>query len=97
MNLAVAVEVVEYRVVPFRSGVRPTLRARIVEPSADVKTWRGRPREDQLKRALQSKNVGRTRRCLKDAVRGRGSGSMPTSTAQPSPRAGEGEKASTGG
>jgi hypothetical protein len=44
-------DIVGYRVVPFRGGSRPTLRARLVEPSAIVKTWRGRPREDQLNKA----------------------------------------------
>ena len=44
-------DIVGYRVLPFRAGVRPTKRPRLVGPGAIVKTWRNRPQDATIEKA----------------------------------------------
>ena len=46
--------IVGYRALLFRAGVRPTKRARLVAPDAIVRTWRSRPQDATLEKARKS-------------------------------------------
>lgn len=47
-------EIVGYRVVPSRAGMRPTKRTRLVAPDAITKTWRNRPQDSTIQKARRA-------------------------------------------